>query len=419
MTKSAIARVFLRQLRVASFHFCAAVFFLSLFSSLTSSPLFLLSLFLSPQQQADADVIVTFLSDEAAVKQLRSADKAANLQHLRETAGIGAAHVDALFSYAKFQFECGNYGAAAELLYHYSNLGTDAAKVLSSLWGRLAAQILTQSWDAALESLHRLRDAVDSEGLHAPPAEQVQRRAWLLHWALFVHFNHEAGRSGLVDLFFTDRYLNAAQTVAPHLLRYAAVAAVVNFRRRGRGALRDLARVVEQEAYEYSDPITEFVRRLFTLADFEGAREALAEARSVMEGDFFVAALAGEFADAARLLVFEAYCRVHERVDLGLLSEKLGLDVTGGEAGSAGEASTSGGDGDKKDENASADAAEAWIVDLIRTARLRARVDSRARAVVIASAFPSVQDQLIETVKGLTQRTQVLANAVGAGTPRP
>ena len=295
--------------------------------------------------------------------------------------------------------------------------------MLSSLWGRLAAQVLTQSWDAALESLHRLRDAVDSEGLHAPPAEQVQRRAWLLHWALFVYFNHESGRNGLVDLFFTDRYLNAAQTVAPHLLRYAAVAAVVN--RRRRGALRDLARVVDQEASEYSDPVTEFVRRLFTLADFEGAREALAEAVPVMEGDFFVAALAREFADAARLLVFEAYCRVHERVDLGLLSEKLGLDTSEAAAAvaeAAAAASTSGGgDGDKKSsaEDASADAAEAWIVDLIRTARLRARVDSRARAVVIASAFPSVQDQLIETVRGLTQRTQVLANAVGAGAPRP
>lgn len=369
--------------------------------------------------QADADAIVTFLSDEAAVKQLHSADKAANLQHLRETAGIGTAHVDALFNYAKFQFECGNYGAAAELLYHYSNLGTDATKVLSSLWGRLAAQILTQSWDAALESLHRLRVAVDSEDLlHAPAAEQVGRRAWLLHWALFVYFNHESGRNGLVDLFFTDRYLNAAQTVAPHLLRYAAVAAVVN--RRRRGALRDLARVVEQEAYEYSDPITEFVRRLFTDCDYEGAREALAEAIPVMEGDFFVAALAREFADASRLLVFESYCRVHERVDLGLLSEKLGLDASDAAAAAvaASAASTSGAD-EKTSEDASADAAEAWIVDLIRTARLRARVDSKARAVVIASALPSVQDQLIETVKGLTQRTQVLANAVGAGAPRP
>lgn len=298
-------------------------------------------------------------------------------------------------------------------------MGTDASKVLSSLWGRLAAQILTQSWDAALESLLRLRDAVDSEGLHAPAAEQVGRRAWLLHWALFVYFNHEAGRNGLVDLFFTDRYLNAAQTVAPHLLRYATVAAVVN--RRRRGALRDLARVVEQESYEYSDPITEFVRRLFTNCDFEGAREALAEAVAAMEGDFFVAALAREFADAARLLVFESYCRVHERVDLGLLSEKLGLDTSDAAAAAAAAASTSGAAGGEKktSEDASADAAEAWIVDLIRTARLRARVDSRARAVVIASAFPSVQDQLIETVKGLTQRTQVLANAVGAGAPRP
>jgi len=321
-----------------------------------------------------------------------------------------------LFSYAKFQFECGNYGAAADLLNYYWSLGTDQDKLLSSLWGRLAALILTQSWDAALETLVKLRDAVDSEGLHAPPAEQVQRRAWLLHWSLFVFFNHEAGRGGLVDLVFTDRYLNAAQTVAPHLLRYAAVAAVVGSggsgRRRRSQAMRDLARVVEQESYEYRDPITEFVRRLYVDHDFEGAREALAEAGPVMEADFFVAALAREFADAARNLVFENYCKVHERIDLVSLSSKLRLENGGGE----GEEGASGGAAGDDDER-SAEAAEAYIVDLIRNARLRAQIDSRAKAVVIASAFPSVQDQLIETVRGLTQRTQVLANAVGAGAP--
>lgn len=240
-----------------------------------------------------------------------------------------------------------------------------------------------------------------------------------------MFFNHEAGRGGLVDLMFTDRYLNAAQTVAPHLLRYAAVAAVVGSggsgRRRRSAAMRDLARVVEQESYEYRDPVTEFVRRLYVDHDFEGAREALAEAGPVMEGDFFVAALAREFADAARNLVFENYCKVHERIDLASLSSKLRLENGGGGGGGGGEgegeAAASSSSPSSSTGNDAADAAEAYIVDLIRNARLRAQVDSRAKAVVIASAFPSVQDQLIETVRGLTQRTQVLANAVGAGAP--
>ena len=45
---------------------------------------------------------------------------------------------------------------------------------------------------------------------------------------------------------------------------------VVNKRRRN--AMKDLMRVIEQEAYEYSDPITQFLECLFVRYDFEGAQ---------------------------------------------------------------------------------------------------------------------------------------------------
>ena len=40
-------------------------------------------------------------------------------------------------------------------------------------------------------------------------------------------------------------------------------------------------RVVAQEVYEYSDPVTEFLRKLFVEYDFQGARESLAECEEV------------------------------------------------------------------------------------------------------------------------------------------
>ena len=46
-----------------------------------------------------------------------------------------------------------------------------------------------------------------------------------------------------------SRYLTAIQLTSQHLLRYLAVAVVVNKRRRN--VLNDLKRVVSQEAYEY------------------------------------------------------------------------------------------------------------------------------------------------------------------------
>ncbi len=45
------------------------------------------------------------------------------------------------------------------------------------------------------------------------------------------------------------RYLTAIQLTSQHLLRYLAVAVVVNKRRRN--VLNDLKRVVSQETYEY------------------------------------------------------------------------------------------------------------------------------------------------------------------------
>ena len=46
-----------------------------------------------------------------------------------------------------------------------------------------------------------------------------------------------------------SRYLTAIQLTSQHLLRYLAVAVVINKRRRN--VLNDLKRVVSQEAYEY------------------------------------------------------------------------------------------------------------------------------------------------------------------------
>lgn len=61
---------------------------------------------------------MAFLSNEGHVKQLKQ-DKAYNLGFLQEVFQIGPAQIDALFHYAKFQFDCGNYSVAAEFLYHY------------------------------------------------------------------------------------------------------------------------------------------------------------------------------------------------------------------------------------------------------------------------------------------------------------
>lgn len=38
------------------------------------------------------------------------------------------------------------------------------------------------------------------------PLSQVRSRIWLMHWSLFIFFNHDNGRTQIIDLFNQDKY---------------------------------------------------------------------------------------------------------------------------------------------------------------------------------------------------------------------
>ena len=63
-------------------------------------------------------------------------------------------YLDTLYRSARFQYECGNYSGASEYLYFFRMLVPATDKnALSSLWGKLAFEIIMQNWDAATEDL--------------------------------------------------------------------------------------------------------------------------------------------------------------------------------------------------------------------------------------------------------------------------
>uniref|UniRef100_A0A199UAI7 Eukaryotic translation initiation factor 3 subunit E N-terminal domain-containing protein n=1 Tax=Manihot esculenta TaxID=3983 RepID=A0A199UAI7_MANES len=118
---------------------------------------------------------------------------------------IGPKQIEALYQYAKFQFECGNYSGVADYLYQYRALCTNSERSLSALWGKLVAEILMQNWDIALEELNRLKEIIDSKSFSSP-LNQIQSRIWLMHWSLFIFFNHDNGRTQIIDLFNQDKH---------------------------------------------------------------------------------------------------------------------------------------------------------------------------------------------------------------------
>jgi translation initiation factor 3 subunit E len=83
----------------------------------------------------------------------------------------------------------------------------------------------------------------------------------------------------------------------------------------------------------------------------------------VLSNDFFLMSSLEEFMENARLFIFETYCRIHQVIDIGMLAQKLNLDTT---------------------------AAEKWIVNMIRNARLDAKIDSARNQVVMGTQHPSM-----------------------------
>jgi translation initiation factor 3 subunit E len=235
--------------------------------------------------------------------------------------------------------------------------------------------------------------------------QALQQRTWLLHWSLFVYWNDSAkgGLENLVELFHSERYKQAITTNAPHLLRYLTAAVLLCKRRsvtsKGKdgkkekestivGSNAEARRLMRNLIYvmqdcEYTDPIVEFVNCLCVKFDFDSAQQKLTECEQVLSTDFFLCHQTDLFMEEARVFVFENYCRIHNKIDLKALGEKLAMDQ---------------------------DQAERWIVDLIRNADLDAKIDSTDMCVVMGEgSLQSVYEQVMDRTRDLNVRSATLS----------
>ena len=101
-----------------------------------------------------------------------------------------------------------------------------------------------------------------------------------------------------------------------------------------------------------------------------------------------LAAAAATAEPPLRLHIFETYCRIHERIDLASLGQKLGMEQI---------------------------AAEKWIVKMVSDAQLDAKIDSQSGHVILGSEPPDVYQQIIEKTKGLALRSAILASHIQKG----
>merc|ERR1711909_118850 len=332
--------------------------------------------------QAETELITKIFEDPEVMRQMQSSRDGRQLfDYLYKEHGFKAEMVDTLYNYAKFQYECGNYSAAAEYLYFVRILLPPSDRnYLNALWGKLASEILMQNWDTSLEDLNRLKEIIENNAFGSP-LQSLQQRTWFIHWSLFVFFNHPKGRDLIIDLFLYQKpYLNAIQTTCPWILRYLATAVITNKSSR-RNVMKDLIKVIQEESYTYRDPITSFIEDLYVNFDFKGAQQKLRECETVLFNDFFLVACLDDFIENSRLMIFETFCRIHQCISISMLAEKLNMGT---------------------------EEAERWIVNLIRNAKLDAKIDSKQGTVVMGVETNSPYQQLIEKTKALSFRSQML-----------
>jgi len=361
-----------------------------------------------------------------------------NVDGLAEV-GITADVVETYRQLAKFNYDCGDYQSSRDMLECYlslfanppqsNNINNDdqmddgnntnekkegetkgnpsmyylrdiSVDLLQVLWGKLSCEILLESWEDAHVALTAVKTAIEtlSEMPTKMTALEALRQAHLaLALESFVFWNDSAkGLENMVALFSTERYLQAVTTNAPHLLRYLTAAVLLVKRRVANSAssnsnnsmtmdsrrlIKDLVKIMQH--CEYSDPIVEFVDCLCVKFDFEKAQQKLAECEEVLATDFFLCKQTALFMEEARVFVFENYCRVHHKIDLSALGEKLAMDQAH---------------------------AERWIVDLIRNALLDAKIDSEEKCVVMGGDPQSVYEQVMEKTRDLNMRSGTLTS---------
>ena len=328
-----------------------------------------------------------------------------HVDYLAEHHGVTAEHVEALYECAKFRYESGEYAVAADYLNYYRLLVGPAAdagsrqaqeRSLQALWGRFAANILVCLWDDASKDLQLLIGAVRQS--QQSDLQVVQQRAWLLHWALFIFANHPQGRTAMIDLFMSEggrpgqdkiTNLNVIVLACPWLLRY--LVAVLLMEKRKHYHLKTLLRTLTPaDVAGLQDPIIDFIYRLLGSFDFEGAQQKLGDCASVIASDYFLSNMLkeDEFLAAARRFVYEVYCRVYQKIDLRQLAKQLQMGVPD---------------------------AEKWIVDLIRSAQIDARLDAKTNSIMMMQPDTSLYQQINEQTRDLIGRTRGLVDALNAG----
>lgn len=329
-----------------------------------------------------------------------------------ERYNLSAEDVEDLYAFGKFMMSAGQYSDAENALAIYISMSSDRdpCKRMSALWGLLATQILGMNPSVAIDTVYRVRHAIDALPDDAvSPVEQLQHRAWLAHWSLFVFFQCADADVKICNFFLNthvarsanrgrnavsrDEYVKVVQNNCPWLLRYLVAAAVV---RKWNRSIGSLTKIIGEEQHAFSDPLTRMLKSLYADYDLESTQRELAACETVVDNDYFFnfnanANFARRFKRSARQLIFRTFCLTHREINMKDLAERLQMDLT---------------------------ECEKWTVDLIQSNEGNkmlndAKIDTERAVAIMNQRYPSVYEDIIQKTRELASRSFEMADTVG------
>ena len=288
--------------------------------------------------------------------------------YLEEEYGVTKQHIHNLYLAAKGRYDAGEYRGAHDYLEFYEELCISMREEvpLDVCWGKMAASLMYD--EELLETADEERIALH-EILRRRPAsamtdlQRLQQRTWLLHWSLFVRHNSIKRRDTLIEFYMMEENLNCISLTCPWLLRYP-IAAVLQQKRK-HVLIKSFVRMLSPEVLAMKDPFVVFLHALLVKFDFEAAQLVIPDCCDAIATDFFLNNMISPeaFVTVARGFLFDVYCRVHQRINLRVLAKEVHMEE---------------------------EEAEKWVVGLIRSATLDAKVDSEAKIVEMVIPAPSV-----------------------------
>ncbi|GFE53186.1 PCI domain-containing protein [Babesia ovis] len=244
----------------------------------------------------------------------------------------------------------------------------------------------------AVQCILRLAELLSNEELGRTRKEIVLKRVWLLHWSLFYVFKYHIPLSQIKtkgaksyewphvqEYLIDDRNMAVVQLVAPHLLRYYAVYAILHRNRKDH--FKVISSAISGGKSKYSDTFTALVGALFVDFNFEDAQKHIAQIQNACHLDVLLEPLKYQIEEQSRHIIFETYCRIHKSINLDLIAKKV---------------------------NMSSLEAERWIVGLIRHSHLEAKIDSEKNCVEISTVPPNLYQQVIDKTQNLALRSNII-----------